>query len=474
MRTTGLLRTGYAGVGAASAQQQQGVKWSSTSSSSYPPYLLNTPETKVTTLPNGIRVATEEGHGETATVGVWINTGSVYETEENNGVAHFLEHMTFKGSAKRTQHQLEVEVEDAGMKLNAYTSREQTVFFANSFKSDIGKAVDVLADIVQNPKLEPALIETERGVILREYEEIESLLDETMMDHLHAQAFQGTPLGLTILGSKSNIRNISREQLLSYISTHYIGPRMVIAGAGAINHEELVKLATSAFSDIPSSGKVENPPASKWTGSSIELRDDTVPLVHLAVGAEAVGWTHPDFFVFSVLQTIIGNWARTDGTGRNTASRLSELLSTEQLAHSLQTFYTPYHDTGIFGHYMTTTEDKIEDASNALMNEWPRIANGVNETEVEKAKSKLKSQSLLQLDGSFAVAEDTGRQLLALGRRITPAELFMRIDAVDTARVKQVADKYLTECELAAAAYGPIEHLPDYQQLRGWHKWNRL
>lgn len=150
------------------------------------------PLTEVSTLSNGLTVATEaQPHAQTATVGVWIDAGSRAETDKTNGTAHFLEHMAFKGTGRRTQHALELEVENLGAHLNAYTSREQTVYYAKSFRKDVPAAVDIISDILQNSKLENAAIERERDVILREQQEVDKQLEEVVFDHLHAVAFQG-------------------------------------------------------------------------------------------------------------------------------------------------------------------------------------------------------------------------------------------------------------------------------------------
>jgi mitochondrial-processing peptidase subunit beta len=223
-----------------------------TSSIELPEYVLRAPSTDVTTLESGLRVASETVQGSaTATVGVWIDAGSRYETAENNGVAHFLEHITFKGTSKRTKQQLEVEIENMGGHLNAYTSREQTVYFAKVFKSDVGKAVEILSDILLNSKLEEAAIEREKDVILREMTEVNKQKEELVLDHLHATAFQGTGLGRTILGSEENIVNMKQQHLKDYISTHYTANRMVIAGAGAVDHSELCDLAAKHFGNLP-------------------------------------------------------------------------------------------------------------------------------------------------------------------------------------------------------------------------------
>jgi mitochondrial-processing peptidase subunit beta len=224
-----------------------------TATPSFPDYVLRAPTTDVTTLPSGLRVASETVRGsETATVGVWIDAGSRYETAATNGVAHFLEHVSFKGTQRRTQQQLEMEIENMGGHLNAYTSREQTVYFAKVFKNDVGQAVEILSDILLHSKMDDAAIERERDVILREMSEVNKQQEELVLDHLHATAFQGTGLGRTILGPEDNIRSLTRNDLVDYIQQHYTAPRMVIAGAGAVNHQELCAFADQHFGNLPS------------------------------------------------------------------------------------------------------------------------------------------------------------------------------------------------------------------------------
>merc|ERR1711936_504525 len=258
--------------------------------------LLNTPPTQVSVLDNGMRVATEDSGVPTATVGLWIDTGSRYETAANNGVAHFLEHMAFKGTAKRSQTGLELEVENTGAHLNAYTSREQTVFYAKCLSGDLDGAVEILSDILTNSTFGQEEIERERGVILREMQEVEMNLQEVVFDHLHAVAYQGTPLGRTILGPAKNIKSISRDDLVHYIQTHYKGPRMVLAGAGGVNHEELCQLATKHFGKITDTYEAEVPLDlnCRYTGSDVRVRDDGMPFAHVAHRPEPqqAPWRH--------------------------------------------------------------------------------------------------------------------------------------------------------------------------------------
>ena len=169
---------------------------------SYATVVAPAPTTQITTLSNGLTVATESHpQAQTATVGVWIDAGSRAETDATNGTAHFLEHMAFKGTNRRTQHALELEVENLGAHLNAYTSREQTVYYAKSFRKDVGTSVDIISDILQNSKLENTAIERERDVILREQQEVDKQLEEVVFDHLHSVAFAGKFLIVTNIGA---------------------------------------------------------------------------------------------------------------------------------------------------------------------------------------------------------------------------------------------------------------------------------
>ncbi|KAF8490439.1 Metalloenzyme, LuxS/M16 peptidase-like protein, partial [Russula emetica] len=255
----------------------------------------SSPFTEVTTLSNGLTVATEaHSHAQTATVGVWIDAGSRAETDTSNGTAHFLKHMAFKGTGHHSQHALEIEVKNLGAHLNAYTSREQTVYYAKSFRKDVLQAVDIISDILQNSKLESGAIECERDVIIREQQEVDKQHEEVVFDHLHAVAYQGQPLGRTILGPKKNILSIKHDDLASYIKTNYTANRMVLVGASGVNHGELVKAAEKAFGTLPVS---PNPiplgckahPKPDFIGSEVRIQDDNIPTTHIAVAHPSTG-----------------------------------------------------------------------------------------------------------------------------------------------------------------------------------------
>lgn len=431
------------------------------------------PFTEISTLSNGLTIATEsQPHAQTATVGVWIDAGSRAETSKTNGTAHFLEHMAFKGTGRRSQHALELEVENLGAHLNAYTSREQTVYYAKSFRKDVPVAVDIISDILQNSKLDKAAIERERDVILREQQEVDKQLEEVVFDHLHAVAFQGQPLGRTILGPKENILSITRDDLSSYISTNYTADRMVLVGTGGVDHKELVELAKKHFSSLPVSpnpiplGRLAHPKTT-FVGSEVRIRDDDMPTAHIAIAVEGVGWSSPDYLPMMVMQSIFGNWDRSLGASTLNSSRLSHIVSQNNLANSFMSFSTSYSDTGLWGIYLVSENlMNLDDLTHFTLKEWTRMSVAPTSVEVERAKNQLKAGLLLGLDGTTATAEDIGRQLVTSGRRLTPRDIETAIDAVTVDDIKRVAQKYLWDKDIALAAVGSIEGLLDYNRIR--------
>ncbi|KAK8943687.1 hypothetical protein KSP40_PGU005008 [Platanthera guangdongensis] len=433
--------------------------------------ILSAPETRVTTLPNGLRIATESTLASpTATAGVWIDAGSRFETDETNGTAHFLEHMIFKGTSKRTVRQLEEEIENMGGHLNAYTSREQTTYYAKVLGNDVPKALDILSDILQNSNFEESRINRERDVILREMEEVEGQAEEVIFDHLHATAFQYTPLGRTILGSSQNIKTITKEHLKNYISTHYTAPRMVISVAGAVKHEEIVELVKKQFTKLSeepttASQLVAREPA-YFTGSEVRIIDDDIPLAQFAIAFAGASWKDPDSIALMVMQSMLGSWNKNSGGGKHTGSELVQRIAINEIAESMMAFNTNYKDTGLFGVYAMCKPDCVDDLAWGIMHEISKLSYRVSEADVIRARNQLKSSLQLHIDGTSPVAEDIGRQLLTYGRRIPMAELFARIDAVDSSTVKRVANRFIFDQDVAIAAMGPIQRLPEYNWFR--------
>ncbi|NP_001279026.1 mitochondrial-processing peptidase subunit beta-like [Callorhinchus milii] len=444
---------------------------------SYAQTTLNFPETRITTLENGLRVASEETDHPTCTVGVWIDAGSRYENQKNNGVSNFLEHMIFKGTKTRSQSALEQEVESLGAHLNAYTSRENTAFYMKSLSKDLPKVVEILGDVIQNSALADSEVERERQVILQEMQELEGSLEDVVFDYLHATAFQGTPLGHTIVGPTENVKHLGRKDLAEFKNTHYKAPRMVLAASGGINHDELVSLAKKEFSGLPFKYEADAVPLltpCRFTGSQILVRDDDLPLAHIVMAVEGARWSDPDTIPLMIASTLIGNWDRTCGGGSNPTSNLARISFENQLCHSFQSFNMCYSDTGLWGIHMVCEGMTIEDMLHFTQAEWMSLCTSVTESKVNRAKRTLKTNLIRQLEGTTPRSEDIARQVMNYRRHIPLAELDAMIDAVDAKTLQEACNKYIYDRCPAIAAIGPIEQLPDYNRIRSAMYWLRL
>ncbi|GMG37462.1 unnamed protein product [Ambrosiozyma monospora] len=438
-------------------------------------HLATVPTTRTTVLKNGLTVATEEIPSSlTATIGVWIDAGSRADvTDSTSGTAHFLEHLAFKGTNNRTQLDLELEVENCGSHLNAYTSRENTVYYAKSLKDDIPRAVDILSDILTRSKLEKMAIEKERPVIIRESEEVDKMYDEVIFDRLHEVVFKGQPLGRTILGPLDNIRSITQADLKNYIKTNYKGDRMVLVGTGSVDHEELVSLAEKSFGHVPIS---ENPVplgAPKGSlpvfyGDEVKITDESLPNTYMALCVEGCSWSSPDYFKALVVQAIVGNWDRaTNNSATPLAKSVTKTLNGEPQCNSYMSFSTSYSDTGLWGIYVVI--DKEADCKgvvDSILKEWGRLRRGdINDEEIETAKSQLKGSLLMSLDGTTAIAEDIGRQLVTTGRRLSPDDIFNIVNNITKADVIDWCDRYLNKKPIGMAALGTVKTIPDHEYI---------
>ncbi|XP_076012993.1 cytochrome b-c1 complex subunit 1, mitochondrial [Genypterus blacodes] len=444
---------------------------------SYAQSLVGVPETRLSTLDNGLRIASEETGHATCTVGLWIGAGSRYESEVHNGAGFFLEHMAFKGTKNRPQTALEQEVESMGAHLNAYTSREHTAFYMKTLAKDLPKAVELLSEVAQSLSLSEEEIEKQRAVVLRELDEVGCNLQEVCLDLLYATAFQGTAMGRSVLGPSDNARTLNRQRLVDYVNSHFKAPRMVLAAAGGVNHEELVSLAQSHLSGVSAEYEGDAVPLlspCRFTGSEIRMRDDDLPLAHIAIAVEGANAASPDIVPLMVANSIIGSYDITFGGGKNLSSRLARQCAEENLCHSFQAFHSSYSDTGLLGMYFVTEKLKIDDMMHLAQNAWMNLCTAVTESDITRAKKALKASLVGQLDGTTPICDDIGRHILNYGRRIPLAEWDDRIDAVTSTMVRDVCTKYLYDKCPAVAAVGPVEQLPDYNRVRSGMYWLRF
>eukprot|EP00456_Euglypha_rotunda_P014264 TRINITY_DN1445_c0_g1_i4.p1 TRINITY_DN1445_c0_g1~~TRINITY_DN1445_c0_g1_i4.p1 ORF type:complete len:310 (-),score=36.97 TRINITY_DN1445_c0_g1_i4:55-984(-) len=304
--------------------------------------------------------------------------------------------------------------------------------------------------------------------------EVDQQMNEVVFDKLHYTAYRDTSLARTILGPKENIQSFTRDDILNYIRQHYTAPRIVIAGAGAIEHEQLVKLAQDLFGKIPTSPPtpVFKEPAA-FTGSEIKIRFDEWEEAHFAVAFPVGGWTDPDTFPLMLIQTMLGGYDKYQSPPHliHTSSPMVGRIAYKDLAHSVMPFNTQYSDTGLFGVYAVCGPITVEDTVNVIQHELTRFCYEVDEIRLHEAKVQLKANLLAHLDGSTQTAEDIGRQLLTYGRRLHPMESIARIDAVDANAIKHCARRFFYDRDHAVAAIGNIYGLPYYPLMRQQSYW---
>lgn len=453
--------------------------------------LRSVPPTLQNSLGNGFRVASQVKPGETCTVGVWIDAGSRYETKDNNGVAHFLEHMNFKGTGKRSRRDIEYGMEKMGAHLNAYTSREHTCYYVKCFKKDTADAVELLSDILLNSRRAEADIDAERRTILEEKEDVESRIDEVLMDHLHSGAFEGSGCGLTILGNPENIeKRINKKMVDDFVSSHYTGPRMALVGAGAVDQAQLCDLAAKYFGNLPNTA-ARAPSATRYMGGEKREANELIPLTHMAVAFGTCGATNPDALKLRIIEQLLGSYSRDKGeaayscfTRNIVADFYDPHLGVYKLGqfddhnpiHSITSFWTPYSDAGLLGFYLIVEPGKpyshnVETAATFGMREIVRITQTLSDEEFERAKNQLKVQTLLGLDGTTNIADDIGRQVLTFGSRVPLATLFEQIDAVTKAQIISVANEYIYDKDPIVVAIGDLTQVPEYDVMRRMTYW---
>lgn len=412
--------------------------------------------TRLTTLPNGLRIVTEDMPGlQSATAGLWVMAGGRHERAEQNGIAHFLEHMAFKGTARRSALQIAEEIEDVGGYINAYTSREMTAYYARILKGDVGLALDVIGDIVMNPAFHEADIETERHVILQEIGQALDTPDDIVFDWLQEVSYPGQAFGRTILGPEERVAAFGRQDLQGFVAENYGPAQMILAAAGGVDHDAIVAQAEAMFGHLTARPQKAFEPARFQGGERREVKD--LEQVHFAMAFDAPGYRHPDVYTAQV-------YAMTMGGGMS--SRLFQKIREERgLCYSIFAQSGAYEDAGQITLYAGTSAEEIDDLAALTMDELKRAADDMSEAEVARAKAQIKAGMLMGLESPSSRAERIARLLAIFGRVPTVEEAVAKIEAVSVADVRRYGGE-LTQAGAALALYGPVEGAPELAAMK--------
>lgn len=412
---------------------------------------------RLTTLPNGLRIVTEAMPGlKSASVGVWVMAGGRHERAEQNGIAHFLEHMAFKGTTRRSALQIAEAIEDVGGYINAYTSREMTAYYARVLQDDVPLAIDVIADIVLNPVFDPKEIEVERHVILQEIGQTLDTPDDVIFDWLQEAAYPDQPFGRSILGPAERVSAFTRDDLKRFVGEHYGPDQMILAAAGGVDHDRIVEVATEVFGALKPVGVALIQPASFSGGERREAK--SLEQVHFALGFEAPGYRDDAMYTSQVLATALGG---------GMSSRLFQKIREERgLCYSIFAQAGASEDTGMFTIYAGTSAEEIAELAGLTVDELKRSADDMTEAEVARARAQMKAGMLMGLESPSSRAERLARLLSIWGRVPDVDEAVAKIDAVTPAEVRRHAGDMATAGRAALALYGPVFEAPGLEAVR--------
>lgn len=408
------------------------------------------------TLSNGFRIVTERMPGlQSAAIGVWVLTGARNERPDQNGIAHFLEHMAFKGTERRNALEIAEAIEDVGGYINAYTSREATAYYARVLGADVPLAMDVIADILRASVLDPREIEVERGVILQEIGQTLDTPDDVIFDWLQERAYPDQPLGRSILGPAERVRGFARADLQDFVAEHYAPGNMVLSAAGDVDHDEIVRLAEQLFGDLPPRPAPLVLPA-RFEGGDLRV-EKTLEQAHVALAFEAPAVTDPGIYAAQILGSALG--------GGMSSRLFQEIREKRGLCYTIFAQAGAYSDSGMLTIYAGTSGDQLAELTLLTLDEMKRAADGLTMAELERARAQMKAGLLMGLESPSARAERMARMIQIWGRVPGLDEVVTRVDAVTLPELRDMAGRMTAGAPMAVALYGPVGQAPDWDAL---------
>ncbi len=410
---------------------------------------------QVTRLANGLTVASDSMPGvESVSIGVFVGVGTRNETLEVNGVAHLLEHMAFKGTARRSARAIAEEIEAVGGHLNAWTGRETTAYYARVLAADVPLALDILADILQNSAFDPEELARERQVVLQEIGLAEDTPDDIVFDLFQETAFPEQPLGWPVLGRAEVVGDLGRDALTAYLKGEYGADRMVLSAAGRIEHAALVALAERHLGGLKPLGEAK-PVAARYVGG--ELRSEReLEQVHLVLGFPGVSAHDPDFYAANLLSTLVG--------GGMSSRLFQEVREKRGLVYSIYSFLSHFQDGGLFSIYAGTGESEAAELLPIVADELGKVATKVDAAEIQRARAQARAGILMARESTSARAEALANQILTYGRPLPTEEILTAIERVDEAAVERLAARLFTG-KPTLTALGPIGRVEPYARL---------
>jgi predicted Zn-dependent peptidase len=412
-------------------------------------------EIEITRLDNGFTVATERmPEIATATLGVWVGAGSRNEKPHEHGLSHLIEHMAFKGTARRSARQIAEDIENVGGEINAATSVEYTSYTARVLGENVDVALDVIGDILIHSTFDAGELSREKGVILQEYAAVEDTPDDLIYDAFMETAFAGQAIGRPILGTPDTIRGFDEGIIRTFLAREYAPDRMVLAAAGDVEHAFIVEAAERYFGGMPGVQRTAFTPG-RYTGGERRIARK-LEQANLVLGLPGLSFKDEGYYAAHLFSHVLG--------GGLTSRLWHEVRETRGLAYSIEAFHWPFSDCGLFGIGAGTAASDVAELVDVTLECARRAAGDIDEIELARAKAQLKVGLLAALESPGGRIERAARQLLSWGRIIPSGEVVTRVDAVTVDDVREAGRRLLAGVPTLAAV-GPIEGLPTMDRV---------
>lgn len=404
-----------------------------------------------TTLPNGLRIVTEKIDSvKSISVGVWVKTGSRNETDKQAGVTHFLEHMLFKGTDRRTAYDIALSMESVGGYLNAFTSSEYTCYFARCVNTQMERALDVLSDMVLHPSFPEEEVEKEKKVVIEEMKMYRDSPDDYLFEEFSNRMFKGHELGRPILGFENTVSEFKREDLYNYMADRYVPGNMLVSVAGNVEHDKAVELVSDYLGGMPD--KPVNGTSQPLNGFKPERLELTksIEQTHYILGRRGLNFDHDDKYLLLLANTVLGG---------GMSSRLHQNVREKYgYCYSIQTFNQSYTDAGMWGVYVGTDKEYVEHVHELVVAELDKMTNElVPEKELQEAKSQLKGKLLLSQENTSNRMMRLAKSELYFDRFVTLDELVENIDAVTAEQVQAFSKDFFDQQYFMEAVLSPEE-----------------
>ncbi len=402
-----------------------------------------------TTLANGIRVLTERiSHVRTVAIGIWVGTGSRYEPTEQHGISHFLEHLFFKGTATRSALEIAQAVDDIGGQMNAFTDREQTVFYVKVLATHLDRALEIYADMLLNSTLADEFIERERQVIAEEIKSYEDSPDELVQDLFAQTVWNGHPLGRPVIGTLATVTKLTRDDFRTYIQRHYRPDNVIVAAAGDLQHDQVCALITRYFGGWAGRGSPVHQ-AAPHSQADVATRLKETEQVHLCLGTQGLAYADERRYTLSLLDHLLG--------GGMSSRLFQEIREKRGLVYSIASYAVAYRDGGLFVIYAGMSPQAGAEVIRLTLAEVEKMKlHPVDETELRRAKESLKGGLMLGLESTGSRMSMLARSQIYHGRQVTLDELIAKVDAVTATDVQEMAADLFAPGRLSMAAIGPF------------------